>query len=60
VFCNGELAADEGKPVPIDPFHALPYVYGPGSQENGRKDLYPSHSYPWWEGFNTHRNPDRG
>jgi len=60
VFCAHEAEADEGGPVPIDPFHVLPYVYGPGLHENGREDLYPEHSYPWWEGFEPNRNPEQG
>jgi RHS repeat-associated protein len=58
VFCNEEEEADEGRGIPSDPWHVLPYVYGPGLHRNGREDLYPEHSYPWWEGVNPNRNPE--
>lgn len=60
VFCNGEKAADEGGSIYPTPIHAGPQLYGPGLQPSGREDLYPNHSYPWWEGFGPNRNPDQG
>jgi RHS repeat-associated protein len=59
VFCAQESEADEGRPIPVDPFHVLPYVYGPGLHENGREDLYPEHNYPLQEGFDPSRNPEQ-
>jgi hypothetical protein len=59
-FCNGEKAADEGGPIYPTSIHAGPQIYGPGLHPNGRKDLYPAHSYPWWQGFSPNRNPNAG
>jgi hypothetical protein len=60
VFCNGESAADEGGPIYPTSIHAGPEIYGPGVHPNGRQDLYPSHSYPWWDGFSPNRDPNAG
>lgn len=57
-FCNGERAYDEGGPIYPTSIHHGTEVYGLGFQPTGREDLYPSHSYPWWDGFNPRRNPN--
>jgi RHS repeat-associated protein len=59
-FHNHEQAADEGGPIYPTPIHHGPQLYGPGLHPSGRVDLYPSHSYPWWEGFDPHRDPNAG
>ena len=59
-FHNGESTRDEGGPIYPTSIHVGPEIYGPGVHGDGRKDLYPAHSYPWWQGFDPSRDPNCG